>query len=216
MATRRGDAAAATWTVRGDEARRRDADVPSEKATRIDAAKPIERRSRAQVRRQGLRARLTVELVLRPQRRRRHRRRDGRATPSRDRGHEADRRGRRRGRAGRRRRRGRRGPVPRAGIRRAFEMSRPVHSRCRDRPDRALFCDFRSGRRAADLAEHFPPLLVLVRDFALKPTKDGVEITDGEHRDRVASKKRASSSRGRRENRKKHRRREKVATKRSS
>ncbi|KAH8050842.1 Guanylate-binding protein [Aureococcus anophagefferens] len=35
-------------------------------------------------------------------------------------------------------------------------------------------------RSAAALAAHFPPLLVLVRDFALKPTRDGQPITDAE------------------------------------
>ncbi|KAH8059247.1 GTPase [Aureococcus anophagefferens] len=36
-------------------------------------------------------------------------------------------------------------------------------------------------RSAAALAAHFPPLLVLVRDFALKPTRDGQPITDAEY-----------------------------------
>ncbi|KAK7239600.1 hypothetical protein SO694_00028153 [Aureococcus anophagefferens] len=36
-------------------------------------------------------------------------------------------------------------------------------------------------RSAAALAAHFPPLLVLVRDLALKPTRDGQPITDAEY-----------------------------------
>ena len=36
-------------------------------------------------------------------------------------------------------------------------------------------------RSAAALAAHFPPLLVLVRDFALRPTRDGAPITDAEY-----------------------------------